>query len=213
MTVTHGYVSVDDLNFWLGSQGVKVIDPGSTPEAERVIEAVSRFVDQRCGRHFWQATATTRTFQASDSYRLCVGDLVSVTSLKTDEDSSGSFETTWSGSDYELLPLNPAAGPEQVPYDVVHAVGSRRFPVGVGQGSSLTNLVQIVGSWGWPAVPLAVEQASLMLAARYYRRKQSPEGVAGFGDFGVIRVGSLLDPDVDRLLAPYRLGVAVAGLA
>lgn len=47
-----------------------------------------------------------------------------------------------------------------------------------------------------------VKLACLMQAARYWKRKDSPEGVAGFGDLGPIRVMSF-DPDVERMVGRY----------
>lgn len=53
-----------------------------------------------------------------------------------------------------------------------------------------------------------VRLACLMHAARLYKRKNSPEGVAGFGEFGTVRV-SRFDPDVEDLLSPFfRFGFA-----
>ena len=49
------------------------------------------------------------------------------------------------------------------------------------------------------AWPPNVEQAVLIQSTRLYKRRSSPEGVAGFGDLGVIRVSSL-DPDVEAML-------------
>lgn len=51
--------------------------------------------------------------------------------------------------------------------------------------------------------PEAIVQALLMRAASLYRRRQTPEGVSGVGDFAVVRVGRN-DPDVMRLENPYR---------
>jgi hypothetical protein len=58
-----------------------------------------------------------------------------------------------------------------------------------------------------------VQEAILMLAARLYKRRQSPEGVAGWGDLGVIRVMAK-DPDIKALLE-HHLDYAskVSGLA
>lgn len=44
-------------------------------------------------------------------------------------------------------------------------------------------------------VPYTVRMAVLLQAARWFRRRLSPEGVAGFGEFGAVRV-SRLDPDI-----------------
>lgn len=52
-------------------------------------------------------------------------------------------------------------------------------------------------------VPEDVKLALLMRANSLYRRRQTPEGVQGVGDFAVIRVGRT-DPDVERLEGPYR---------
>lgn len=53
-----------------------------------------------------------------------------------------------------------------------------------------------------------IELAMLMQAGRLYRRRSSPEGVAGFGEFGAVRV-SRIDADIEALLAPYlRVGFA-----
>jgi len=55
------------------------------------------------------------------------------------------------------------------------------------------------------AVPPPVKLASLILASRLVKRKDSPEGVLGFGEMGgVVRVTSI-DRDVVSLIGPYRL--------
>jgi hypothetical protein len=63
--------------------------------------------------------------------------------------------------------------------------------------------VTVTGVFGWPAVPAAVKQACRLQVARVFKRADSPLGVAGFGEFGVVRV-TQLDPDVKALLEPYR---------
>lgn len=53
-----------------------------------------------------------------------------------------------------------------------------------------------------------IRLARLMWAARLWKRRNSPEGVAGFGDLGVIRI-SRTDPDLAALLEPYaRVSIA-----
>ncbi len=48
-----------------------------------------------------------------------------------------------------------------------------------------------------------VTTAIVMQAAALFKRRETPEGIAAFSDFGASRV-TKLDPDVERLLAPYR---------
>lgn len=62
--------------------------------------------------------------------------------------------------------------------------------------------VQVTARWGWPSVPDDVREAVLLLASRLYTRRDSPTGVAGFGDMGVVRVTSA-DADVAAMLGQY----------
>lgn len=55
------------------------------------------------------------------------------------------------------------------------------------------------------------QEAILLLASRLYKRKNSPEGVAGWGDLGVIRIIST-DPDITRLLE-HKIDMTDAGVA
>jgi hypothetical protein len=52
-------------------------------------------------------------------------------------------------------------------------------------------------------VPANLREATLLQTARTFRRRLSPVGVAGFGDFGAVRV-TRVDPDVEALITPNR---------
>lgn len=216
MAIVNGYCNEDELLEW-NRAGVTV----NSLMLQRAIEACSRGIDNFCQRTFFQATGA-RLFDArwEDDPRtgVCVqvidfgpfNDLVEIGTLKTDDDRDGVYETTWAAGDYQLLPLNPTAGPEPRPYDQVRATNTRAFPDPAGPGR--IGLVQITGDpWGWPGIPTGVNQACVLHAARIFNRKESPQGVAGWGEFGAIRVRST-DPDVIDLLEPYQLygGVAFA---
>lgn len=205
MSVVHGYATTEELEEW---------NTAATPPTllvrERAINAASRAIDQYCHRHFYQdgtvASPVARTFPSPCDLRClelgAFNDLASPTlTLKTDAAGDGTFETTWSASDYELLPVSPASGPELQPYTSIRSTGTLLFPVVTSTGK--TARVEITGIWGWPAVPNSVNQACLLLAARLFSRKESPQGVAGFGEFGQIRVAPN-DRDVTALLDPYR---------
>lgn len=47
-----------------------------------------------------------------------------------------------------------------------------------------------------------VRLAALLLAGRWYSRRNSPDGLVGFGDMGGTAIRSL-DPDIRDLLRPY----------
>ena len=55
------------------------------------------------------------------------------------------------------------------------------------------------------------QEAIVLYASRLYKRRQSPEGVAGWGDLGVVRVMAI-DPDINRLLE-HKLDLTKAGVA
>jgi hypothetical protein len=61
----------------------------------------------------------------------------------------------------------------------------------------------VTGVFGFASVPIAIKQATILAALRAYKRYESPTGVLGFSDMGVVRIGRL-DPDVQRLIDPYR---------
>lgn len=205
MAITNGYATSTQLQEWNRAGGTAPV-----AMLERAIEAASRSIDQWCQRHFWQdgttvAPVARRFDPPCDGRTLEFGafnDLASsAVTVKTDASGDGTFETTWTTTDYELLPSNPAAGPEARPYTELRATGTQRFPGWSTTGRAAR--VEVTGIWGWPAVPTAIEQACLLLAAMIFFRKESPQGVAGFGEYGQIRVrGS--DPTVIALLDPYR---------
>jgi hypothetical protein len=196
--IVNGYCTADEFNAWNG--GTTGSNVGIV---ERAINAASRAIDDYCQRYFWAngtvSSPVTRTFEACDPYWLDLGangDLVSVTSLATDATGDGVFEIAWAASDYQLLPFDRPAG---YPYTSIEAIATRAFPVRHGR-TGRRDLVQIVGVWGWAAVPPAVTQACLIKASKLFTRAQSPNGIAGIGEFGPIRISRFEDPDVVDLL-------------
>lgn len=169
--------------------------------------SASRWIDSWCDRQFFRAT-TTRTFAPSDLYCMAVDDLVSVTTLKTDPGGDGTFETTWATSDYQLLPLNPSAAAEQRPYTSIRAVGSYTFPHCAYLGAR-SDRVQVVGVFGWPAVPAAVKQAAAILSTDMLKLGTMAFGIAGYGEYGAVRARP--NPIVVSLLAPYRKHPVLVG--
>ncbi len=166
---------------------------------ENAINAASRAIEKFCNRKFY-STSETRLFDADEPNVLNVPDLLSVTSLKTDEDGDGVYETTWTTGDYQLMPMN--ANLDNKPYTWIRTRmnGNYTFPISVEGG------VQIVGSFGNNALgsaPAEIKQACLILASRLAKRKDTPFGVAGTNQFGVMQFVSKVDSDVQNLLAPF----------
>jgi hypothetical protein len=193
MAITNGYATLAEL------KAVMRIPSGDTVDdtlLETSIEAASRQLDGFCERVFY-SNSGTRIFVPNDSFVCETDDIISITTLKTASDGN-SFDTTWATADYQLEPLNGRAGGIVTPATQIRATDDLLFPTFGGEAT-----VQVVGTFGWSAVPIAIKQAVLMLAQRQFKRYDSPLGVAGVGDLGVIRV-SRIDPDVQALVAPFR---------
>lgn len=161
------------------------------------LSAASRGIDETCGRRFYlDATASARTYTLADRVmcdeageRLLIDDIGDETGLLVETGASGSF-TELSG--YETAPDNALA--------VGRPVTSLRRPSGRWGGG--TTRVRVTARWGWPAVPDEVVQATLIQAMRLYRRKDSPEGVTGSAEWGIVRLPRV-DPDVWALIQHY----------
>lgn len=192
MAITNGYATLAQVK-----AAMRISDSVDDTLIETAIESASRQIDGHCERRFY-TTATTRIYTPNDSFVCEIDDLVSITSLKTSSDVDGSFDTTWAADDYQLEPLNGIAGGMDVSYTQIRATGDYLFPLSGGEAT-----VQVVGTFGWATVPTDIEQACIILSQRQYKRYDSPLGVAGIGDIGIIRV-SRIDPDVASILAPYR---------
>lgn len=197
-----GYIDQQSLKEYLGINAAI-----NEWQLDQAIKAASRAIDNYCGRRFWLDNAVvTRTFAATGSTVLSLPDGIGSTTdlvVKTDTTADGTFATTWAATDYQLLPVNaPYAFPEPEPWTEIQATGSLTFPAGT---QARPNAVQITAQWGWPSIPDPVVSACLIKASRLYHRKDSPQGVAGFGDFGPVRLSRSEDGDVVDLLNPYRV--------
>jgi len=198
MAISDGYATLADVK-----AALRITDTVDDSLLEISIEAASREIDGFCERVFTQSTAT-RIYRPTDAFTVDLDDLQTVTTLKTDTDGDGVFDTTWGAADYQLNPLNGIAGGITTPYTMLKAVGSYLFPIYEPRNvNSQEASIQIVGVWGWPSIPTAVKQACIILSMRQFKRYDSPTGVMGFGDLGVMRVGRV-DPDVEKLLMPFR---------
>lgn len=194
MAITNGYVTLSELKAVL-----RITDTVDDVLLEGAIEGASRMIDGFTNRYFYNGGTATRDFAPLDSYNVFIDDLQTLTSISSTNQVGGDY-TTWTANDYQLEPVNGLASGIGQPYTSIRAVGKYTFPNFNGQA-----LVRVTGVWGWSAVPQPIKQACLIQASRIFKRYDSPLGVAGFGDMGVVRVGARLDPDVEHLTMPYKI--------
>ena len=192
MAITNGYATLAQVK-----ASLRITDSVDDDLIELAIEAASREIDSATERQFFPTTAT-RIYRPQDSYITQIDDLNSLTTLKTSSAADGNYDITWTASDHQLEPLNGLAGGISTPATQIRAVGDYTFPLDGGEAT-----VQVVGSFGFATTPTAIKQATVLLASRIFKRNDSPLGVAGFGDLGVVRV-SRLDPDIDAMISPYK---------
>lgn len=202
MAIVNGYATLAELKNRLD------IDAGDTAndvELESAIQAASRSVDTHTSQHFFKVVES-RTLVPHSSHRLKLGTfntLVSATEVATDTAGDGSYATVWAVGDFQLVThrgtSTQTSAPEKEPFTQIRAVGSLRFPMPSATGR--LDLVRVTGTWGWDAVPHAVHEACLIVAAETFKLRDAPFGVAGFGEFGVVRVRD--NPKAAVLLVAY----------
>jgi hypothetical protein len=194
MAITNGYATLQEVK-----NSLRITDNIDDSLLETAIESASRMIDGFTARTFSNAGTATRNFAATDDLNLIIDDAISVSQVAS-TDEIGDTYTIWKTTDFQLEPVNSRSDGLYMPYTGIRAVNDYAWPV-VDQQA----LVRITGVWGWPAVPMAIRQATIIQSSRLFKRLDSPLGVAGFGDLGAIRVGRYLDPDVEQLAMPFRI--------
>lgn len=205
-TVTNGYCDLTQLKNAIQSGGEET---SFTPEDDinliLAIDAVSRAIDFRFGNNPFYATTATRYYTAEPGFSdllFLPDDLLTITTLKTDDDGDGIYENTWATTDYYLEPANAALGPQPEPYRQIRInsnQGDYTFPVGVQRG------IELVASWGFCTVanrPPPITNACILWAHRIWKRKNAVFGIAGTPGLGITTVVAQVgrDSDIQDLL-------------
>jgi len=192
MAITNGYITLSLLK-----SSLQIEDTIDDDFLELAIESASRQIDQACERQFYQESGT-RVYAPRDPYVVEIDDLVSLTSLKSSSDADGTFDIVFEPKDYQLEPLNNLAGGIESPTTQIRVTDEYLFVTDGGEAT-----VQVEGTFGWSSIPVQIQQATLILASRLFERRNSPLGVAGFGDIGAVRV-SRFDADIENLIMPFK---------
>lgn len=192
MAISQGYATLLQIKSAIG-----ISDGIDDPMLEMAIESASRQIDSYTERYFYNAGTATKIFAPLDEWVCPTEDFITLTQVQTSEDGE-SWDTTWDTDDWQAEPLNGRAGGLVTSYTQIRAVEDYLFPYRQGEAT-----VRLTGTWGWSAVPIAITQATVILASRIFKRLDSPLGIIS-GELGSMRVGFRLDPDVQHLIEPYR---------
>lgn len=196
MTITNGYCTLAEI------KDNKRISSTSSPDdgvIEALVEAASRYIDDLTGRRFHTTAADeTRYFESDNSTELFPGNIISITSLKTDADGDRTYETTWATTDYDLLPANAAL--DGLPYHYI-----RKSPAGANSFPTHSKGVQIVGKFGYSAAPKPIKQACIMIVTSLYlsRFGNNTEGAATITGAGVVITPKDIPAGALELIRPH----------
>ena len=159
------------------------------------------FVPSSIARVTVAAGTASRDYAPSGRYApLTIDDATSIVSVKIDDDLDYSFgETLVDNVDWQAEPLNGRAAGQDWPFTRLRPLEDGYWPMGRHGRAT----VRVEATYGWPAIPNAVKQATILQASRMFTRYDSPLGVAGFGEMGAMRVSFRVDPDVGQLLEPF----------
>ena len=196
MAITNGYCTLADVK-----AALRIQDTVDDALLENSINAASRMIDQYCNRYFYSGSVgEIRYYKANDGFTCWIDDAISVTELKTSSTDPLIYDTTWAAEDYQLLPANRIANGAYYPITGLSATDNYLFPVWADIA-----LVKVTGQFGWNAIPDSIKFATIIQASRLFKRLESPLGVAGVSDIGIMRVGANIDGDVAQLINPFRL--------
>ena len=199
MAIANGYASLSQIK-----AALRIGAGDATDDAllEMAVESASRLIDAYCGRNFLLGGTATRYYNTDDPYVVQIDDARSISAVRTSSSENGvfdiSFNMTPRTGDIQAEPINDYVGGLVWPFTRLRAIGDYVFPV------DKENTVEVTAVFGFPNIPVTVTQATILQSSRIFARLQSPLGVAGFGDMGIMRVGRSLDPDVSQLIEGYR---------
>lgn len=196
MAIVNGYITLAGLKNYL-----KIDDSVEDTLLEQIIESASRSIDRIANRRFYlDGTATARTYRPVGNMRVIIDDVGTTSGLilKTDPNSSGVYQTTFTlNQDYIVEPTNALAKGRPINYLTIVGGTAMSLPV------NYWPQVEVTARWGWPSVPDDIEQATYILSADLYKRKDSIGGVLGLSELGAIRM-SPLGRDITSMVRAYR---------
>ena len=132
------YASIADLKGLLG-----ISSTTDDTVMRKVLESASRSIDQYCNRYF---VTQSETKYFDGAYILWLPDLLSITKLKTNEDSDATFESTFETTDY----ITYGVGLE----DSLNTLPITRLEISMDSdygsfASGIKKGVEIDGLWGY----------------------------------------------------------------
>jgi hypothetical protein len=195
----NAYATLDSLREYLELPN----DDRDNLLADLLVRA-SAWITERCGRDFYrhpQVSGTeTRLYNGTGSHigprgRSLIEDIISVTSVRYAAFTGASYAALVS-TDYYLEPATPRSG---WPYEelVLSDVGTL---TAIYEGY---RTLEVVGAFGWSAVPEMIAMATLDLAREFYRQGPGGGGPVGVNQFGTPIFGGGMPMSVREVIQLY----------
>jgi hypothetical protein len=188
-------------------------DPDSALEL-LALESAARAIDRACDRRFavTAAQASARTFTAQflqsrdplgyspypqlRRHVVDIDDLADTTGMTVEFDTTGNGGYNLATTAYRTGPANAAS--RGLPFTRL-LFDSGTYPPLNDEG------VRVTAKWGWAAVPTTIQNANLIQAARFLKRRDAAFGISGSPEMqGEIRLLAKLDPDVAIMVGAFR---------
>jgi hypothetical protein len=181
-----------------------ITDTNDDSALDSALSASTLSIEGHCGRQFNDAgVASARVYYPDDLTTITVDDFSTTTGLIVafDFSNSGVYANVITSTNYQLEPLNGVVdGTPNWPYYRIRVIQAWPPLLWTSIGYPRAS-VQITAQWGWAAIPSPVVQSCLILAEEIFKLKDAPYGVAGFSQYGAVRVRE--NPKVAALLMRY----------
>jgi len=183
------YATAAELKSYL-----RISDTDDDTQMGYAITAASRAIDKHCRRQFGSVSAEERVYTPvwDRHRRRWLVEIDDLQTAATGVEVDGEVLV-----EYTLEPRN--ASSKGLPWTLL-VVDKDATVVPTGEEYE----VAITAAWGWTSVPTSVKQACVLQAARFFKRRDSPFGIAGSPELGSeLRLLSKVDADVAVVLKPY----------
>jgi hypothetical protein len=159
---------------------------------QAALDAAHSSAYQYVGRSLEVAGASSaRTFVPIAYDLLRIDDCATITSVVNNG-------TTLTTADYQAEPVgNRNFSGAYQPIEQLRMINGGAWYIDSGKAT-----VTVTAAWGWSAAPAAGVEAVKILAKDILMQRDTRNGVAGFGEFGSVRVR--MNPYVAMLLDPLR---------
>jgi hypothetical protein len=180
-------------------------DTSNDVDLQRALDAAAAWIDWFTGRTFGTTggTPVARVAAAATTDTVALLDLQSAApTVEVDTAGDRTYATTLLPEQYQLEPYH---GP---PFHTLRA-----WPDPAGDTPAVVfapgQLVRVTGVWGYTdargRVPANVNEAALLLGARWYKRREAPFGVLQSAELDTYQAVPRQDADVAQLLFPLSL--------